>query len=813
MLLSSYVRQLSLLSFSIAIALSFCTERLATSQEDISNKREPSASRFSSPLRRAIQRGLAQDGDIGMELSKVPSNYIPTRLDAQAMIDALNTLTTEQLTTRSAAPINASVIRHLTFWIAKAFSDNEDAKKALATKGVPPLLKCYDSILKLNEKNDEEDLVFLLSILANYDSKDAAPRIIEASRRPLAPDSDYWDVILHNIMDDYVNKSQVLAAFSDHLPVEPISARLLSCANYRMNATPDRVHLFDSPAGHLQLEKWLNAPEIRHYSRTLDATDALEFIGKQPQSKLINIALDHPLKRVRFRAAALAASQGYEVGVDALGQLCRDVDFYEIARETLTELGRADVIPDLSSDQSFLTRAKLSQWLQIGVVSPELPCDLTLLDEREIILPTVGKKMIQRFSYQFNDEHGVAPPSVRYRLVEENKFSSSIEIPPIASDDAYALMAYYSLRNTGALQETSLESLEDFVPQNMNDWLSQWNGTEPLDVYLQTIVKTKPEAKMGNKTFALAFATIADEKGWVVFDEPNSKWYPETKQNNFVSQLGGIGLLRIQIGRRILGFSTEEIITSAPIPESNSSHTLLDTITAYERILHDLPTTDPAYQKELTSASGPIYQHAEIYLDSLAKVQNITHDDALVALFTRLLDLLDRVDRKARSNLLSGSSVLYRKLIPYSKAMVLRGRQQDLLAVVERLETEWHSESVRATLGHAAYLAGNSAKAEELIGPLAEYTYTAIAFYKELEILAELYAHKDRTAEGQKLLIECLKSVRSEIPRVSYPEGTVNCHIAYRSLYQTYQRLFPEDEEPLKQAKLFRDPTAKKSNE
>ena len=54
---------------------------------------QPPASRLSSPLRRAIQRGLAEGGDLAKELLTIDDLTISVRRDAEAVVNALATQT------------------------------------------------------------------------------------------------------------------------------------------------------------------------------------------------------------------------------------------------------------------------------------------------------------------------------------------------------------------------------------------------------------------------------------------------------------------------------------------------------------------------------------------------------------------------------------------------------------------------------------------------------------------------------------------------------------------------------------------------
>ena len=127
----------AILMIGTAIASSQLFAPSLQAQESEAKSTAPAPSRLSSPFRRAIQRGLEPGGDIVKELRTITDRTITSRRDAEAVINALATLTPEQLTARRLEYDNSSPLFYLAMWFECINYSPSAATSTFAEKGIP----------------------------------------------------------------------------------------------------------------------------------------------------------------------------------------------------------------------------------------------------------------------------------------------------------------------------------------------------------------------------------------------------------------------------------------------------------------------------------------------------------------------------------------------------------------------------------------------------------------------------------------------------------------------------------------------------
>lgn len=788
---------------SLFIPNSLLDKDLLAQQEKPADARS-TTSRLSSPFRRAIQRGLAPDGDIVKELREISLRVVTNRRDAEAVIDALATLIPEQLTQRRLENDNTSPLYSLAVWFESINYSNNAATDVFAQKGIPQLLKCYDSILKLDQPQNEKDLLYLLHLMVAYKSSESASRIIEAARKPIARHDYYWHTILNAVMDDYPEKARVLQGFTKSLPAEPIAAHLLAASNDLLERENQHKHPFDSLEGYKQLAAWLGNPD--EVELAVAATSAIKFITKEHQPELLNLALKNPSKQIQIQAAMTAASQGYQFGLDALVNLCSDVGYYEDASQHLKSLGKAELIPKLVTEPSFLAKARLSQWLQKNSEHSDAPSDMEIIDERELHWPPSGDK--QKFwliRCRYPDAYKLSADDVYVGLVGRDiNCILEFHLPNRPVEDIYALYVSAQMLELGLMEESKL------VNQNDRDfWLAQWKGKMLTDVSIRCTVQVDYELDLNNYKIALATAKLDDTEGWIIFDGPRSKWYPKTEQPAYQSyNFGGIKseIYMIHLGRQILGLPLDETDRLKNLTNSATQISLPEFIAAYDKLLVELPSQSLKRQQELFQFTGPITTHFTPYLDALVETGVSAKDEAYIALYERLLGIANKLEEPAKDEALGATSVLADHFLPYVKLLIARDREQDVIRLCQQFEPYWSRSYGWAMLGEVYYLAGSPEKAESFLTQFFEYQKGSSLYPKESGILAEIWKEKNEIAKSKKLLIDGMKNNQQRLIAFRILGPSSKEAKSYQLLYQEFLRLYPGAEKELKSAGLQPDP-------
>jgi hypothetical protein len=767
-------------------------------------------SRLTSPLRRAIQRGLQEGGDIVKELRQLEEFSLTTRRDAEAVINALATLTPSQLVERREENDHVSPLRQLATWFELCSSEESLAQKTFHEKGVAQLVQAYDSVIALNHKENADDLIYVLNILTLFESKEGASRIIEATRRPLAPDSYWWQEIFHNLFQDHPHGEWVMRAIRAPLPDEKIAFQLLETSNEMMLAEIISEHPFDTPVGYKQLASWLTQPvdhpDDEDIPEVISASlAALAFVESREREALLKLAIQHPDKNVQLEAAWVAAKANHEFGVKALESLCKDIHSSAKAKSYLEEIGKRNAIPAEALEPNFAALARFSNLL------PSLNVDkFDILDHRELTwLPNETKIKVWLIRHVTKEKYGLSPDRTTLGLVVDGRESclaiDGIERRPI--EDIYAIFKYCELEYAKLIQDSESEEL---LP--LSHWLSQWKGEPVTDVELVSVVVANSELNLRNHTLALATAKKNDQSGWIVFDGPRTMWYPQAEQpSRDKGDYDDKAVLEIHLGRQLLGFPLEAKDRSICL-NNTKPRTPEEIVSTYERLLDEIPTANSERQIELLKPFGPIETHFDSYLDAVVATRGTRREDSFVTLYERLLALSESFTGETKTAL-ANSTLLISYFESYANILVSKNRNSDLLEFIRRYESTYEHHLGYSRLGKAALKAGDSALAEKLLFKLGENLFPAVNHPEEMIILAEIWKRKGNVQQGQQLLIECLIELNREIAEDekkhrTHFEGAKRDKSNYRIFYQGFISLYPDSKNLLRKQGLRAEPSS-----
>lgn len=793
-------------SFSIlCIGFSLMDGFELLAQEPEAKATQATGSRFTSPLRRAVQRGLAEGGDIVKELRSLDDFTISVRRDAEAIVNALATLTPEQLIQRREENDNDSALNVLAAWFERLDMENGLAYKVFQEKGIPQLLQAYDSVVALNKTENEEDLIYVLRVLARYESQEGARRIIEAARRPLAPGSYWWYSIFSSLTKDHPHSDFVMRAVRAPLPDERIARQLLSSANQMMLTEELTEHPFDTPAGHKQLEIWLTQPETLSAAKDyddstplIDATVALAFVKSEDRERLLRIALQSPNKKIQLEAAWAAAKAEYQFGLDALVELCKDLHYSATAKDYLEEIEKADLIPAEALEPNFAAKAEFSQWLQHPNELAEIPEELEIVDQRELPWPPSGeKKKFWLIRYLMKDKTGLEPDDVNIGLVGSMTwcfFAYDLNRRPI--EDAYAIHAYFEMENNELIVESPEEEQLD-----VKRWLSQWKGEPLTDVEIVSVISANGELDLRNPIVALATARLNGAKGWVVFDGPRTMWYPESDQpGDEDGDYFDKAILMIHVGRQLLDLPLEVSDRQKYLANVVKPRLPAEIVAAFEKLLAELPTAKPERQQELLESYGVIANHFDAYIDALVALKGVDKEETLINLYEKLLVIVDKLEGETKEESSDAFSAIGSQFENYTSILVKQNRQADVLALIKRFEPLWGYNYGYSQLGLAAHKAGDQELAERLLMKLTEDEESAGYFFEDMLVLAEIWNSKGETKRGQDIVVNSLRQLKIRIAEArEYPPSRASFTENYKKVYAQFLKLYP-DGEPLLQA-------------
>lgn len=778
---------------------------------------QPPASRLSSPLRRAIQRGLAQGGDLAKELLTLDDLTISVRRDAEAVVNALATQTPQQLIQRTKENDNNSAFYLLTSCFENCELEESAAYKVFQEKGIPELLKAYDAIIALNQVENEEDLIYALKIMAHFQSKEGAQRIVEATRRPLAPDSYWWNHIFSELTNVNPIGESTLRAIRAPLPDERIAAKLLSEANELMLTDSISDHPFDTPAGHKQLEEWLvqtppkSAPDedYEENGRALDATVALAFINSDDRERLLKTAMKNESKDIQLEAAWAAAKAKFKFGTEALAEFCKDVHYAAKAKDYLEELEKKDAIPEAALEPNFAAKAEFSRWLQHPNELADIPDELEIVDQRELPWPPSGDmKKVWLIRYAKKDTTGLESDDVDIGMVGPMTwcfFYYDCTRRPI--EDVYAIYAYFECKNQDLIQESYVEETLD--PEQ---WLRQWKGEPLTDAEFILTISANGELNLRNHNLALASAKLNGEEGWVVFDGPRTRWYPKSEQPaDEVGDYNDSVILEIHLGRQLLQLPLDANNRKEFLNNGPKQRTPEEIVAAYEKLIDEFDQATTTRQVELLASYGELQPHFDSYVSSVVKLKDADKTETTITLYEKLIDKAAKVKLEDKEDIYGSYSALGRMLETYSQILIERNRQADVIQLIKTMEPYRREDYNYSELGIIAFKAGDHALAESILSKVLDTRGVEDYLDEEVAILAEIWKGKGELKKGQQLMLESLKQIKRRIAESEeYPEARPEFIREYKVYYEKFLELYPDGNALLDEARLPADPSQKK---
>ncbi len=751
---------------------------------------------FSSPLRRAIKRGLSPDGDLVEELNGLKDTPIRSREDATAICDALEQISLDRDPDQSRF---SSPLRSLTVLFQMIKSVDVPAFDVLNDRGIPQLIAVFDQKLQEGHEDDVDDLMMILKILAMYGSYEGAERVITAARHPLDPDGFMWEVVLSGFAPAHPQRDFVFHALSDPLPSGFVAVAFLDAANGSAIEGDLSEHPFNSPSGWEQLQCWLQDPDPERASYAHSATATLPFIDNPARDRLLDIAMGHADVHVQMEAGWAAGRIGRKEGLNTLVRFCRDVNHADVAKRYLTELGREDLIPAEADDASFQAMATFSNWLSHPNELGRAPDELEIVDHRMLTWPPQRKPIpFWLIRYRVQPPNALEEEDVDCGLVGSTTwcfFSYKMHQRP--PEDVYAIHWYWEMEHQDLIEETEVTDADEYAGA-----LELWRG-DPLDsARVVRLAELSPKLRRSGQLVCLATASLNGQDGWVVTDHDDSAWYPKNEQPEGTHDET---ILKIHVGRQLLGFSDQPdrrkyLIEDQPRPPQ-------PIVEAYERLLEEAATADSKRQEELLgnwTKGGDLARHFEIYVDALVAIHGNTRAATLIQVYERLWQLVEAADDSIRGELYDSWSAVGNHFAAYFDALVENQRAAEVQGLIETFTPYWDHNLGYGQLGEAAFKANLWQIAEPYLVKLhgmKEYQRA-----EGMSMLAEIMHDRGDVDEARDLLIDCMQRLTQEIQRSKYNSDRQMHADQFQYHRSTFLRLFRNGEQDLAERGIPDDP-------
>jgi hypothetical protein len=394
-----------------------------------------------SKLRRALAKGMAPGGDVSQEIYEMGDYPLVDVEDCQAVAEAIDQWD------RSRASAEPHEIDDLVALLGLLQDvESQEAYDYVREQILPGLVETFqrESTASGNDE-DLSEILFLLKILAIYQTEDGIACLIEAVRQGFACDEFLWEVIFQIIADeDHPARVYVCEALAEPLPRGFAAIAYLDLANVLAREEAIQSHPFDTAEGLALLNTWLTDPENFSYAHS--AAASLPFLRSPERDALMALAMEHVDPGVQMEAAWASARLGGDGGIKLLARFALEVPHAAAAIEYLRELGREDAVPESSRTADFQAAAEMSQWLAHPNEFGRPPQELAQVDTRELYWPpTNDRRQVWLFRYKYApDEEGEVHEglgmvgSVTFSLFGETTADQSPE-------DAYALHCCWEL--------------------------------------------------------------------------------------------------------------------------------------------------------------------------------------------------------------------------------------------------------------------------------------------------------------------------------------------------------------------------------
>ena len=393
-----------------------------------------------TPLQLALERGLADDGNLFEVLNDLSHYEIDSLEDAESLVDAL-----ELYVQRPIEPAGVFSAFHSLVSLFQSVNAVSPFQ-CLMRRGIPLLIRAYDARLPLADEQQNE-LLFAVKIFARYAPEEALDRLVQAAYHPVLREGYLWSVIFEQLGEQDPVLPELVDRMSDPLPDGFACIAFLDWVNRMARDERTTLHPFDTHEGVQKLRHWLRSSSKDDFSFAHSSAASLPFISEPHREQLLALAMDHPDSTVQMEAAWASARLGSESGLKFLIRLCLDRNYSTTACAYLEELDRDDLIPEAANEPNFRAMADMCDWLAHPQEFGRPPDEIELYDTRELFWPpTNDVRQLWLFRFRFIAEEAGESDDCGLGLYGSATFSLFDETnPDMSPEDAYALHCCWEL--------------------------------------------------------------------------------------------------------------------------------------------------------------------------------------------------------------------------------------------------------------------------------------------------------------------------------------------------------------------------------
>jgi len=394
-----------------------------------------------SRLSRELGRALRGDAELGGVIDEVSDEPVATAAEAELVVQVLRKL---PLAAPSSDSVVSSPVHDVVAWFQGV--ESEAAFGVLDRFGGPELVRLFDRLF-VHVESCQDDLMFLLKVLALYVPDGGLERLVTAARSPLLADAYLWSVVFEiSARPDHPWGPELARALSDPLPSGFLGVAFLDLSNTLAREARIERHPWDSDRGVAELSRFTSSRVEEEFSYARSALGAAPFLSPPAAERLLALGREHPDMHVRIEAAWASAHTGREQGFAELQQACADPRYAAVAMHYLEELDASHRIPLVSRTEDFRAMAEMCQWLAHPSEFGRVPDRIEQVDSRELHWPpTNDVRRVWLFRYRYPGDEGAEPDeglgmvgSVTFALFGETTADKTPE-------DAYALHCAWEL--------------------------------------------------------------------------------------------------------------------------------------------------------------------------------------------------------------------------------------------------------------------------------------------------------------------------------------------------------------------------------
>jgi hypothetical protein len=379
------------------------------------------------------------------------------------------------------------------------------------------------------------------------------------------------------------------------------------------------------------------------------------------------------------------------------------------SKELLRALKSGSLDREAVEDAALRAVVEFADWLAHPMELGKYPDDIEVIDARALYWPPARETLpLTLLRYRVLDKSGFEPDDVGVGLVGSTTFALfSYENHLRPPEDCYAIHCYWESKGAELIVDS-----ERVSPKQVEAALGTAGITiaKPSPVVSVRFAKhtlrkgRKPLDYPGDEVVLLA-GELGGAAGWLVCDGRRSTWYPSSEMPE---DAPASTVAMLHVGRVLLGFNTQGVERG----KYKATRFGLDDPTflaRYERALTSARKASGRVRKEAFDSFGPIARHAGRYVTLLTAAQ----------------------------------------------------RTEDVKKFVDDLTPNWDHNAGYAELGKVAFVGGMFDVSKRFIEKLRE-SYPDHHRSETMGLLARIYAHEGRRADGVALLRDCISRIEGD---------------------------------------------------